>query len=419
MSALDPLILLGGFGPILFGIALLATVRLLRPHGAIESGDPIHMVLGITAWTMIPIGILALVIGLFGFVVGAIGLVIGAMILNRRRRVEQDALLATLQAAATRWMPLATALEAYAGDRRDAIARRARHAASLLRAGHALPDALRQTPFLLPAETLLMIQVGHQAGALAPALEQSIGIASLYRTLWNQVITRLTYLAYMLLFAVAVGTFMMVRIVPAFQKIFADFNAELPGITQAVIALADFAANTGILFLGMLVVTPLFFYLVLRYIGWVRWDLPGMGFLTRPHDSATILDALSLVAQQGRPLPAALELMAAQYPKHSIRWRLAKVVAEVQAGGEWTRSLAAHRLATSAQAAVLESAQRASNLAWALREMADSSRRRLAYRAQIWIQILFPLVLLAYAALTGLFAVGFLMPLASLIRKLV
>ena len=71
-----------------------------------------------------------------------------------------------------------------------------------------------------------------------------------------------------------------------------------------------------------------------------------------------------------------------------------------------------------ADRAVLAAAQRAGNLAWALREMADGMRRRVAYRLQAWIQILFPTAVVSLALVVMFFWAAFFLPLIALIQRL-
>lgn len=415
MDHLREFYLLGGLGPVVFGLMLLGAVRLSGQRASARK-DVLQSALVITSWVAVIVGSLALIVMLFGVVVGAIALVVLAMAFNRRRRAEQDALVATLAVAASRLIPLVPAIEAFAMERRGVTASRAWRLARLLETGRSLPDALGEAGGLVSPEALVMIRVGQQAGALAPALRETAAFDAMDRAAWNQVMGRVTYLGFLLSFGIAVFWFMALKITPALAKIFDDFGAELPGLTQAVNAAGRMALNSGLVVLLAIVLVPLFVYLVLRYIGWIRWDLPGFGFLSRRLDSALILEALSLVARQAQPLPAAIEALAEQYPRRSVRKRLRRVAANVSAGTDWAESLSAGRLITADQQAVLQSAQRVGNLPWALREMADSSRRRAAYRAQVWVQFLFPLVILVYAAVVGLFVVSYLLPLARLIE---
>ena len=106
------------------------------------------------------------------------------------------------------------------------------------------------------------------------------------------------------------------------------------------------------------------------------------------------------------------------HPKRTIRRRLAAVINEIDGGADWAESLAGHGLIRQADRCVLQAAQRVGNLPWALREMAASSRRRLLYRLQGALQVLFVLVLIGMGMLVMIFVVGCFMPLVELITKL-
>jgi len=67
---------------------------------------------------------------------------------------------------------------------------------------------------------------------------------------------------------------------------------------------------------------------------------------------------------------------------------------------------------------LLESARRVGNLPWALREAAETSERRLAYRYQVLAQWLLPLLLLAIAAVVFFVAVSYFSPLIMLTQRL-
>ena len=144
-----------------------------------------------------------------------------------------------------------------------------------------------------------------------------------------------------------------------------------------------------------------------------------LGPLGRRLDSAAIFEALALVAQRQRPLPEGLEILARWYPKPSIRLRLVRALENLKAGADWCASLAGQGLMTRADRAVLQAAQRVGNLPWALREMADSSRRRMAYRLQVLVQILFPVVIGLYALTVGIIVVAYFLPLVTLIQHCV
>ena len=93
-------------------------------------------------------------------------------------------------------------------------------------------------------------------------------------------------------------------------------------------------------------------------------------------------------------------------------------VRRVEDGTHWTDALQYSGLISKAQNGVIRSAERAGNLAWALNEMADSTIRRAAHRAQAVLSFLFPACLIGFGICVFFVAVGMLMPLFSLVESL-
>ena len=108
-----------------------------------------------------------------------------------------------------------------------------------------------------------------------------------------------------------------------------------------------------------------------------------------------ILRSLAVVVAAGRPDAARV-----RDPCSLVSDRLGPQEAGSQSsldasqGIEWTEALYANGLLSASEVGVLASAQRAGNLAWAIRELAETGERRWAYRLQAWAQILFVVVML-------------------------
>jgi len=412
--------LFNGVGPVLFGIAVLCAVRIVSQPGQSMTSDPVRLALTVTGWVLILAGLFNGMLMLIGVVLAPLGLIVLAAMLHRRRRAQRYALLWTLTVSAERLMPLEPALEAFAVEGRGVLGSRARRLANLLRAGWRLPDAVDYCAGLIPRDAALTIRVGQESGMLAESLREAVEYQADYDELWDQIASRIGYVLALLTFALGIVIFVMLIIVPQFQKIFADFGQQLPGITQLLIDASAAVAQAGVLFvLVLLAMAGIALLAVLRYMGWTAGALPIFDALGGRLHAAAILRNLALVAQQARPLPAGIATMAQRYPAPLIRRRLRHALDDVLAGRHWCESLAARRLITRADLAVLSAAERVGNLAWALREMADSSQRRLLYRVQAATRLLFPLVIVAFGLLEFLFVAGVFMPLITLIQHCV
>jgi general secretion pathway protein F len=405
----------------LIGVAAVGLIRRLRSGKGLPSfswvGTALEM-LGRALMLLLLAVILIVVFGPVGVVFCGIVLFVIIECFRKHRASQQNALLWLLVISAERSMPLGPAIEAFAAEQGGAFARRARQLAELLAAGAPLPEALDLCPRLLPAYTLPMIRVGSQSGALAPALRQTALVYDQNAPLFMSLIGKIGYLVLLPLFGCIVLTFVMMWIVPKFEMIFRDFQLTLPPMTVSLIQASYFFINYWYLFLPLILFFAwLLVYAEMRYFGWTLWDMPLLRQLARRLDTARILDGLSIVARQQRPLAEGITTLAISYPKMDIRRRLTLAVFDIEAGGDWADSLARHSLLRRADHAVLQAAQRAGNLPWAMQEMADSSRRRFFYRLQAIVQAVFPFVLIGFGLVVMYFVVSLFLPLVALIQK--
>jgi type II secretory pathway component PulF len=418
--------LLGGLVAVLIGVALLCVVRIIASPLELRGDEPELLVLVILGWTLLSSGVAAGVLFVCIVLLGPLGLIIAVaalltvgMALLRHRRAQQYSLLTTLAASAERLMPLAPAVEAFAEERRGLTGRRARYLAALLRSGESLPDALARTPWLLSRQNQVTIRVGQESGMLAAALRDVVQAHELHTPLWNQTVGRALYLCGLILFACCVVAFMMVKIMPEFQKIFDEFDAELPHVTEVLINVTHVVVISwpvsALLFLFLVLA---FMLLCVQYIAGARWSIPLMNRLTRRLDTAVILESLALAAERNVAFSSAIETLARWYPRGAIRKRLKAVHDAVKAGTEWAQGLAEQDLIRPVELSVFQAAGRAGNLSWALREMADSNRRRLNYRLYSVVQVLFPLAIVAIGLVVMTYVVAYFLPLISLIQNL-
>ena len=134
--------------------------------------------------------------------------------------------------------------------------------------------------------------------------------------------------------------------------------------------------------------------------------------------SPRCLDALALAAQRQRPLGEALRPWHPLIRSGRSSARLRAVCDDLQAGGDDLQCLHAHGLLGKTDLALLQSARRNGNLAWAAGEMADSNRRRFIYRVHALLQVIFPLVIVGYGLLVAAISAAVFLPLVDLIQRL-
>jgi type II secretory pathway component PulF len=408
-------------GLVLLGVAVLFSLRLFYRAHADDPQDPLHVALTVAGRTMIATGIVDAVLLCLSwfailFLVAAGAVFVVAFLRFRSRR--RASLLTVMATAARKWVPLPPAIAAFAAEWRGGFGHRAHWLASRLAQGVPLSDALRQVRGLISPKALAVIEVGTQTGMLSGMLDVAAALDA-PREARLRVQRALEYFVGLAAVAIGVIVFVMTKIIPEYIKIFEDFEVELPGLTLALIDVFRFFVEYPLLLAPpTLLAFAALGYLALRQIGAVDWDPPLVDGFMRRLDVASLLRVLAVVAEAGRPLEVAIAALACHWPRNSVRVRLARVLADVQMGDDWRRSMRQHGLLSGADAALLESAARLGNLSWALRETAAGSERKIAYRLMAGLQVAIPALVLVFGGIVMTFVVGLFWPLCDLIESM-
>jgi protein transport protein HofC len=367
------------------------------------------------------IGVLTGIVFLGGIFGLAFALLFGAVYLYAgRRSTQQDALLWALAVTAERGMPLDPTLEAFAAQCAGKYRREVLAAADALKQGETLPQAIAHAPGLLPREAEPLVRTGHESGTLSAALRESADLRSRLRGPWMSLAIRLAYLTWVLLVLQSVAGFLAFFILPKFEAIFADFGVPLPAITILMIEVTHFLIKYFyIVYLPLLLIQlAVVGAATAAVFGMLPWDLPLVGRLFDRRHAAVVLRCLAQVVEGNRPIGQGLRWLVEMYPVERMRLRLLDAAREVEAGHDWCAALHAHSVIRGPELALLDAARRCGNLAWALRQAAETSERRFAYRFQVLVYAVMPLFVVAIGALVFVMTVAYFTPLLVLVEKL-
>ena len=359
-------------------------------------------------------------------IVGAIvlmfaGAIASAVLFARRTSTQQESLLWALAIAAERSMPLAPAALAFADQFNGSFRARVQLLASLLNDGHPLPEALDQVPGLFTREADVLVRTGWSTGTLARSLREAAAARTMRQAVWGALASRFFYIANVFLFIQVISGFIIYFYAPRYEAIFRDFGIKLPRFTIATInfshMLGDFAGGAPLI---LLILLELIILALLPFglFNVFEWNLPFTDYIYRRRHTTLVLRSLALATEGGKPITSGLASLVRDYPSSWVRKRLIRVDDDIRRGLDWVVSLEENDLLRQSDAGVLSAAQRVGNLSWALREMAESNERRLGYRLQFWLQMLFPLAVIALGALVFVFCVAYFAPLVRLIEVL-
>ena len=403
------------------GIAVLWSLRLAYRNRGARADDPVRLVLTIAGWLLILAGILGTAFQTFViFAPLAWGIILDTVLLSvaNYRQAERRTLLRCLAAAAARGIPLEQAARAFSLERSDELGLRAARLAELLESGMPLSLCLAETRTRLPIDVDLAVRIGVDTGDFASAIASIPKSDDDAEWQLRAMLERFFYLSFVGCVLMGILTFVMLKIVPVFAKMFEEFDLELPDITQACIAVSEFSVQYWpcvMLPLYVLVFGP-FLRRMVAYFGGSADHLSIFSGWLRRRDTALLLRALAFSVRQQRPISSMVGLLAHHYPRRGIRKRLRRAGQAIERGEHWCHAFQRARLIRRADSAVLIAAERSGNLEWALEEMADSNLRGLTYRFRMIGNVLFPIVLFVFGIAIAFFVIGLFVPLVELIQ---
>jgi protein transport protein HofC len=372
--------------------------------------------IAVLLWLYVIYGGIVLAGGIVILFATAIGL---GVILARRQISQQDSLLWILAIAAQRGMPLGPTIMAFADQYGGRHRVRMMKLASLFESGCSVPDALQQVPRIISRDALLLAHVGQRTGRLPQALKMAASSRASQLPIWTAIATRFAYLLFVLLTIQTICGFLLYFVLPKFEAIFNDFGVPLPPVTVGLIQGTHALIRYG--FISAFIPPIEFLLLILlpfSFAGWANYDVPIFDRMLRRRHTALILRALSLTIETGKPIEGGMTTLADYYPTWWVRRKLIRVDDHVRQGGSWIDELYREGLIRGSEAELLHSASLVGNLPWAMRELAETGERRLAFRFQTVIQTLFPIVVLSLGACIFLLCYAFFSPLIVLIRRL-
>ena len=183
-----------------------------------------------------------------------------------------------------------------------------------IEAGSTLSEAMAKSPKVFDRLYVNMIKAGEAGGALEIILQRLADFMESAEALRRQVKGALIYPIMVVLVAVGILTFIMWKIVPAFEKIFADFDTELPMMTQLLVTVSNGVVNYWFLIPGL----PLGIFVSIKLLckfkqGKMGWDMftlriPIFGQIVEKNSLARTTRTLGTLISSGVPILEALNI---------------------------------------------------------------------------------------------------------------
>ncbi|MGH8436590.1 MAG: type II secretion system F family protein [Pseudomonas sp.] len=184
-------------------------------------------------------------------------------------------------------------------------------------AGNSFATALRTKPEYFDSLFCNLVDAGEQAGALESLLDRIATYKEKTEALKAKIKKAMNYPISVVVVAIIVSAILLIKVVPQFQSVFANFGAELPAFTQMVIGLSELLQKWWYLVLaGLFAFGFAFQEAKKRSQGFRDWldrtalKLPIVGDILYKSAVARFARTLSTTFAAGVPLVEALDSVA-------------------------------------------------------------------------------------------------------------
>ncbi|HQR25111.1 MAG TPA: type II secretion system inner membrane protein GspF [Steroidobacteraceae bacterium] len=286
--------------------------------------------------------------------------------------------------------------------------------------GHTLADGLAEFPRSFPEIYRATVAASEQSGHLDAVLERLAEYTDNRQQLRERTLSAMLYPVLLFLVCVVIVFFLLVSVVPKVVEVFRTSQAQLPLLTQGLIAFSDFMRHFGI-WLVVGVAGSIF-----AFNRWVQLEanrrvwhqfllsLPLIGKVVRGSNTARFARTLSTLTASTVPVLEALRISSEVVSNLPMKAAVEAAAVRVREGAPIGKSLAVGRLFPPMMIHLISSGESSGELDTMLERAAIHQERELDALLQGVVGLLGPLMILLMGGLVLVIVLAMLLPIFEL-----
>jgi len=212
--------------------------------------------------------------------------------------------------------------------------------------GDTFNEAISKHPKVFSRLYISMIKAGESGGMLSEILDRLSGFLEASARLKKKIKSAMTYPVIVVSIAITITTFLIVKIVPIFAGIFADFGSKLPAPTQFLIDLSDcIRGNWWEILLGIGAVIFGIQKFIATKFGTELWDryklkIPVFGPLVHKICMSRFSRTFAQLIRSGVPILEVMSIVGETAGNTMVEKAIKSVSADVEKGDQLTTAMA-------------------------------------------------------------------------------
>jgi type IV pilus assembly protein PilC len=290
--------------------------------------------------------------------------------------------------------------------------------------GSALSEALARHPKVFDRLYVNMVRAGEVGGALEVILRRLAEFKEKAQSLKRKVIGAMIYPVVVILAAIGILSFIMIRIVPKFKEIFAAFEMKLPAMTQTLLDISDFMKNYFWI-MPLVLIGWIIFCRLLRLMYWGRYVLdwvwlhvPIIGVILEKTIVARTMRTLGTLVSSGVPILEALSIVKETAGNAVFEEMFQRVFESVREGESIAMPMKESRLVDDMVVNMIDVGEETGELDKMLNKIADVYDEEVDVLVQGLVKLLEPVMVLFLGFCVGFIVVALFMPMLAILEKL-
>lgn len=287
-------------------------------------------------------------------------------------------------------------------------------------AGSSLAESMRKHPKVFSELYIALVEAGEAGGTLDQTLETAAEQFDRDAELREQVKSALTYPTLVLVASAGVVAFMLIFIVPSFKKVYDQFNAKLPPITQVLVWLSDLIVHRSWIVLAVMVAAGFGFK---KYIetpgGRMAFDgfklkIPMFGPLMRKIAVARFTQTWAGLQRGGLQILRALDVSSKTSGNMVIRNSIMGAQEQIKEGANLSGVIDSTGQFPPMVIQMVAAGEQSGNLDEMLEEIARFYRRDIDYSVQKMTRLIEPLMTMVVGGIVLFILLALYMPVFNL-----
>jgi MSHA biogenesis protein MshG len=289
-----------------------------------------------------------------------------------------------------------------------------------LDSGRELSVSMSRQPQVFSPFYISMVRVGEMTGMLDQIFLRLFDHLEFERETRERVKAALRYPMFVVVAMIAAIVIINLFVIPAFAKVYAGFNAELPVMTQLLIAGSNFTVRFWPWLLLLAISSVAGFRVYIRTIGGkYQWDkfklrLPVAGKIMLKGTLARFARSFALASKSGVPIVQGLSVVAQVVDNDYIAERIDQMRESIERGESVLRAAVATGVFTPVVLQMIAVGEETGELDDLMQEIAEMYDREVDYEVKTLSAQIEPILIVGLGILVLILALGVFLPIWDL-----